>query len=117
MGTPFLQKFPLNADSPYVAKYDLMTDKGRFESTKDPADEHMWRVPQLRNLTHTAPYLHNGSVETIQEAVRLMASVQLGKDLPPADVENIAAFLTSLTGEFPKEMLPRLPPTPGDLLK
>ena len=64
-----------------------------------------------------APYLHNGSVKTIQEAVRLMASVQLGKDLPPAEVENIAAFLTSLTGEFPKETLPRLPPTPGDLLK
>jgi len=117
LGTPFLQKFPINADSPYVAKYDVMADKGRFESTKDPADEHMWRVPQLRNLTYTAPYLHNGSVKTIQEMVRLMASVQLGKDLSPADVENIAAFLTSLTGEFPKELLPRLPPTPGDLLK
>jgi hypothetical protein len=38
-------------------------------------------------------------------------------DVTPADAESIAAFLASLTGEFPKETLPRLPPTPGDLLK
>jgi len=117
IGTPFLQKFPLYTANAYVAKYDLLADKGRFESTKDPADEHMWRVPQLRNLVYTAPYLHNGSVKTLPEMVRLMGKVQLDKDVPPADVASITAFLESLTGEFPKETLPRLPPTPGDLLK
>ncbi len=117
VGTPFLQKFPLNTDNPYVAKYDLLADKGRFNTTKNPADEHMWRVPQLRNLLFTAPYLHNGSVKTIPEMVRLMAKVQLGKDLTEAQVADVSAFLESLTGEFPKETMPRLPPTPGDLLK
>ncbi len=117
MGTPFLQKFPTLTDNEYVAKYDLLADKGRFNFTKDPADEHMWRVPQLRNLLYTAPYLHNGSVKTIPEAVRLMAKVQLGLDLPDAKAADISAFLASLTGEFPKEMMPRLPPTPGDLLE
>lgn len=117
MGTPFLQKFPLHTDNAYVAKYDLLADKGRYNTTKDPADEYMWRVPQLRNLVYTAPYLHNGSVKTLPEMVRLMGKVQLGLDVPPADVASIAAFLEGLTGEFPKETLPRLPPTPGDLLK
>jgi cytochrome c peroxidase len=117
VGTPFLQKFPTSTDNAYVAKYDLLADKGRFNSTKDPADEHMWRVPQLRNLPYTAPYLHNGSVKTIPEMVRLMAKVQLGTDLQDARVVEISAFLASLTGEFPKETMPRLPPTPGDLLE
>lgn len=117
MGTPFLQKFPALTDSPYVAKYDLLADKGRFNSTNNPADEHMWRVPQLRNLVYTAPYLHNGSVKTIPEVVRLMAKVQLGKDLTEPQVADISAFLASLTGEFPREVMPRLPPTPGDLLE
>lgn len=117
MGTPFLQKFPIRTDSPYVAKYDLMADKGRYESTRDPADEHLWRVPQLRNLPYTAPYLHNGSVKTIPEMVRLMAAVQLGVTVSEAQVADVSAFLDSLTGEFPRESMPRLPPTPGDLLQ
>jgi cytochrome c peroxidase len=117
LGTPFLQKFPLSTDNPYVAKYDLLADKGRFNTTKDKADEYMWRVPTLRNLPFTAPYLHNGSVKTLPEMARLMAKVQLRKDLPDSQAADIAAFLASVTGEFPKETMPRLPPTPGDLLK
>ena len=117
MGTPFLQKFPIRADSPYVAKYNLMADKGRYESTKDPADEHMWRVPQLRNLTYTAPYLHNGSVKSLPEMVRLMGAVQLGIQVSDEQVADVVVFLESLTGEFPREVMPRLPPTPGDLLQ
>jgi cytochrome c peroxidase len=117
VGTPFLQKFPVNAASPYVAKYDLLADKGRSVTTKNPADDHMWRVPTLRNLVYTAPYLHNGSVKTLPEMASLMASTQLGKELTGAQAVDIAAFLESLTGEFPKQTMPRLPPTPGDLLK
>ena len=117
MGTPFLQKFPMRTDSPYVAKYDLMADKGRYESTKDPADEHMWRVPQLRNLPYTAPYLHNGSVKSLPEMVRLMGAVQLGVPVTDEQAADVTAFLEGLTGEFPREVMPRLPPTPGDLLQ
>lgn len=115
-GTGFFMKFPTFPESPYVAKYDLAKDKGRFVSTNNPADEHMWRVPTLRNLTYTAPYMHNGSVKTLPEAVRVMASTQLNRTLSDEDVADIVAFLESLSGPFPEQTMPVLPPTPGDLI-
>jgi cytochrome c peroxidase len=115
-GTPFLQKFPVVATSPFVAQYDLAKDLGRAVSTGKAEDEHLWRVPTLRNLTYTAPYMHNGSVKTLAEAARVMASVQLARDLTPGQATDIATFLESLAGEFPQQTMPRLPPTPGDLL-
>lgn len=117
MGTPFLMRFPTYPDSPYVAKYDLASDLGRATSTQRAEDEHMWRVPTLRNLVYTAPYMHNGRVKTLPEAVRVMASTQLNAQLSDADVADIVAFLESLTGKFPVQTMPRLPPTPGDLLE
>jgi cytochrome c peroxidase len=116
MGTGFFMKFPVQTNSPYVAQYDLMADKGRFEATGNPADEHMWRVPSLRNLVYTAPYMHNGSVKTLSEAVRVMGSTQLGLTLTDQQVEDIVAFLESLSGPFPEQTLPHLPPTPGELI-
>lgn len=116
-GTGFFMKFPVYRDSPYVAKYDLAKDKGRYEVTHNPADENVWRVPGLRNLVYTAPYTHNGSVKTLPEAVRVMASVQLNRALTPRQVTDITAFLESLTGPFPVQAMPRLPPTPGNLLQ
>jgi cytochrome c peroxidase len=85
--------------------------------TKDPADASMWRVPTLRNLTYTAPYMHTGTVKTLPEAVRVMASTQLDKTLSDAEVADIVAFLEVLSGPFPQQTMPRLPPTPGDLLE
>jgi cytochrome c peroxidase len=116
IGTGFFMKFPVFPDSPYVAKYDLMKDKGRFEATHNTADEHLWRVQTLRNLVYTAPYMHNGSVKTLPEAVRVMAATELNRHPSDADVADITAFLESLTGPFPDQMMPRLPPTPGDLI-
>jgi len=74
-------------------------------------------VPTLRNLVYTAPYFHNGTVKTLPDAVRVMASTQLNRTLLDADVVDIVAFLESLTGPFPDQQMPRLPPTPGDLLQ
>ncbi len=116
-GTPFLMKFPLYPASPYVATYDLAKDQGRFESTGKESDRHMWRVPTLRNLAYTAPYMHNGAVKTIPEAVRVMGSTQLNRTLSDQEVNEISAFLESLTGPFPTQTMPKLPPTPGDLLQ
>ncbi|MGB2680815.1 MAG: cytochrome-c peroxidase, partial [Candidatus Competibacter sp.] len=65
---------------------------------------------------YTAPYFHNGSVKSLDEAVRVMAKTQLNKDLPDSDVKDIVAFLGALNGEFPKQTMPMLPPTPGDLI-
>jgi cytochrome c peroxidase len=100
-----------------VAKYKLTEDPGRYNATRDEADRGMWRVPTLRNLTNTAPYMHNGAVKTLPEAVRVMGATQLDKTLSDAEVADIVAFLESLTGPFPQQTMPRLPPTPGDLLE
>lgn len=115
-GTGFFQKFPTYADSPYVAKYDLLKDKGRAEYTKDPNDANTWRVPTWRNVALTAPYFHNGSVATLEEAVRVMASTQLNKTLSDDQVTDIVAFLNGLTGKFPAQTLPALPSTPNSTL-
>ncbi len=116
MGTGFFMKFPTFPDSPFVAKYDFLSDLGRATVTKNDADKNMWRVPGLRNLVYTAPYFHNGQVHTIAEAVQVMASTQLNKTLEAGQVADITAFLESLTGPFPEQQMPRLPPTPGDLI-
>jgi len=116
-GTGFFMKFPVFPDSAYVVKYKLTDDPGRESATKDPADRGMWRVPTLRNLIYTAPYMHNGAVKTLPEAVRVMASTQLNQAPSDAQVGDIVAFLESLTGTFPQQTMPRLPPTPGDLLE
>jgi cytochrome c peroxidase len=115
-GTGFFMKFPTYPESPYVARYKLAEDPGRFNATKDEADRGMWRVPTLLNLTYTAPYMHTGSVKTLPEAVRVMASTQLNRTLDESQVGDVVAFLESLTGKFPQQTMPRLPPTPGDLL-
>jgi cytochrome c peroxidase len=116
-GTGFFMKFPTYEDNAYVVKYKLMDDLGRATVTKDPADRAMWRVPTLRNLEFTAPYMHTGTVKTLPEAVRVMAVTQLNKTLPDAQVDDIVAFLVALSGPFPQQTMPRLPPTPGDLLE
>ena len=117
MGQPFLMKFPTFTGSAYEAKYGLSEDLGRYATTKNDADKHMWRVPTLRNLPYTAPYFHNGSVKSLPEAVKVMAKVQLDKDLGEKETADIVAFLEALTGEFPDQTMPHLPPTPGDLLE
>ena len=115
-GTGFFVKFPIYTNNPYVRKYDLESDLGRYDVTHQVADKHVWRVPGLRNLVYTAPYMHNGSVKTLPEAVRVMGATQLNRTLSEAQVRDITAFLTALTGPFPDQTMPRLPPTPGDLL-
>jgi cytochrome c peroxidase len=116
IGTGFYMKFPVYPMSPYVAEYHLMADLGRYNVTKKDADRNAWRVPTLRNLVYTAPYMHNGSVKSMEEAVRVMASTQLNRTLGDQQARDITVFLESLSGTFPQQCLPRLPPTPGDLL-
>ncbi len=75
-------------------------DVGRFALTADPADRHVFRVPSLRNVARTAPYFHDGSASTLDDAIATMARFQLGREVEPEDRRLIAAFLTSLTGEL-----------------
>jgi cytochrome c peroxidase len=97
-GEPFLQQFPVFADSAYIGKYDLMADEGRKTSTARIGDAHLFRVPTLRNVERTAPYFHNGKVATLKEAVLVMAQTQLGRSLSDDDANLLVAFLCSLTG-------------------
>lgn len=109
-GTGFFQKFPVFADNnPYVKKYKLMKDLGRYTVTQEEGDKNFWRVPQLRNIALTGPYFHNGSVPNLEEAVRVMAKSQLNRDLKKAEVQQIVAFLNALTGEIPQIDEPTLP--------
>ncbi len=117
-----LRTFPTFA-SAYEARYDLAADSGAAGPGRRPGT---WRIPSLRNVALTAPYFHNGSVKDLREAVRIMATVQLGKSIgaaptPPrlvvwapsqrvlgsvvqgslseTDVDDIVAFLDALTGD------------------
>jgi cytochrome c peroxidase len=77
-------------------------DNGRFNVTHNEADRHFFKVPTLRNIELTAPYFHDGSQAELAGAVRIMGSVQLGRDLTDAQVNDIVAFLRTLTGTLPE---------------
>ena len=113
IGTGFYMKFPTYPGSAYDAQYKLTEDQGRYEATKQDADRHLWRVPTLRNIALTAPYISNGQVPTLDRAVRVMAKTQLNKDLTDAQAADLVAFLNALTGEFPVIAMPRLPGSPN----
>jgi len=93
--------------------------EGRFEVTKNKEDMNVFKVPGLRNIEMTYPYFHDGNVWQLEEAVRTMADVQLGKKLSDSETGDIAAFLKSLTGTIPKEALemPVLPPSGHETLR
>jgi cytochrome c peroxidase len=82
-------------------------DQGRFQETKQEADKMMFKVPLLRNVEKTAPYYHDGSQATLEEAVKSMAEYQLGKNLDDGQVKSIVTFLKTLTAE----------PLPADAIK
>lgn len=73
---------------------------GRFAVTGKPEDRHVFKVPSLRNVAVTGPYFHNGSVPTLEQAVRIMGTYQLGVSIPQDDVTLIVKFLHTLTGEY-----------------
>ncbi len=112
-GEGFFAKFPTFRNAYYEKKYGFMDDLGRYNVTKREEDKHMFKVPTLRNVALTAPYFHNGAVKTLEEAVKVMAKLQLNRDLSDEQVADIVAFLKALTGPFPKQEMPRLPGTPG----
>ncbi len=77
--------------------YADTTDKGRFDITGNEADKYMFKVPSLRNVALTDPYMHDGKVETLKEAIVLMADIQLDKKLTDDEVNKIAKFLESMS--------------------
>lgn len=80
--------------------YPNQENLGRYEITKIESDKMVFKVPSLRNVAKTAPYYHDGSIPTLDACVQFMAYYQLGKFLDQQTVEDIVAFLESLTGEY-----------------
>jgi cytochrome c peroxidase len=91
-------------------------DDGRKSVTGKADDDHLFRVQSLRNVAMTAPYFHDGAVKTLAKAVRIMASIQLDTKLSDADVNDIVAFLETLTGKSPEVTFPVLPRPSGHAL-
>lgn len=84
------------ADRGQVSKPDW----GRYNATGDPNDRYRFKVPTLRNVAATAPYLHDGSTSDLRQVVAIMAKYQAGVKLTQPDVDAITAFLGTLTGEY-----------------
>jgi len=76
------------------------SSKGRFEVTNDKRDEYFFKVPSLRNIELTYPYLHDGRIDNLEDAVKLMSNYQLGRTLTQEEIDDIVEFLKSLTGQL-----------------
>jgi cytochrome c peroxidase len=74
---------------------------GRYSITKRDEDRYLFKVPSLRNIDQTAPYMHSGEIKTLDKAVRFMAQYQLGRDMKDEEIDAIVAFLKTLTGKVP----------------
>jgi cytochrome c peroxidase len=85
------------------------TDLGRFNVTNEESDKYLFRTPTLRNVEYTSPYFNNGSVDSLDEAARIMGKQALGTDLTDEEARLIREFLMSLTGEMPRFEYPQLP--------
>jgi len=90
-----------------------VADVGRFGVTKQETDRYVFKVPTLRNVVKTGPYLHDGSVASLEELVKLMVRHQVGKDLTDAQAKSIVTYLGALSGNAPRELIkkPELPPS------
>jgi cytochrome c peroxidase len=88
-----------------------LSDQGLYQVTKDETDKMVFKVPSLRNIKKTGPYFHNGSVSTLDLAIRNMAIHQRGVTLTDAQVKSIEIWMDSLTGQVPMDYIkpPELP--------
>lgn len=92
MGGALYQKFGLFNDYRKVLTAQD-GDVGMLGWTHQETDRDVYKVPSLRNITHTGPYFHNGSVQELEDAIRVMGKLQLGVELNPQEVKEIKAFL------------------------
>jgi len=84
---------PLGKENPYANQ----SDQGVFELSGNEEDRMFFKVAPLRNVALTAPYFHDGKIDTLDEAIRQMAKLQLNEEPDAQQVSDIAAFLKALT--------------------
>ena len=80
-------------------------DNGRYAVTKKESDRHKFKTPTLRNVMLTYPYMHDGTVASVEDAIRIMHEFQIGKEINDVEVEKIVVFLGTLNGEYNGKML------------
>jgi cytochrome c peroxidase len=99
VGGNMFQKFGVMGD--YFTQRGNKTDAdlGRLLVTGDENDKHVFKVPTLRNVALTAPYFHDGTAKTLEDAVDVMFRYQLGRVASKEDKTAIVKFLNTLTGE------------------
>lgn len=113
LGGNLFQRFGIFPSPALRSHPETRADLGRFTVTGDAEDRHVFRVPSLRNVAVTAPYLHDGRAASLEAAVAIMARNQLGQRLAERDVDLIVAFLNTLTGEYQgRPLLPEPRPDP-----
>ncbi|NOX45678.1 MAG: cytochrome-c peroxidase [Chlorobi bacterium] len=103
LGGNMYQKFGLFSDYWKLTK-SKNVDTGKFEVTKNETDKYLFKVPSLRNVGKTAPYFHDGSINELSTAIRIMAKTQVNKDLTEEEISEIMDFLNTLTGNVPNEL-------------
>ena len=105
IGGNLYQKFGVFYD--YLAERGNISkvDYGRMNNTDRQSDAFVFKVPSLRNVAVTAPYLHDGSAETIEQAITIMGRTQLGRSLTEDEISLLKAFLNTLTGEYKNKPL------------
>jgi len=100
VGGNLFQKFGIFYD--YLGERGdiINADYGRINVTNREVDMHVFKVPSLRNIEVTAPYLHDGKAETLEEVIAIMGKTQIGKTISDEDIVLLASFLKTLTGEY-----------------
>jgi cytochrome c peroxidase len=99
VGGNMFQKFGVMGDYFENRGNPTEADQGRFLVTRESEDEHVFKVPSLRNVALTAPYFHDGSAKTLDAAVDVMFRYQLGRVATKDDKAAIIRFLNTLTGD------------------
>lgn len=102
LGGQMLQKFGLFHDYWKETKSENI-DLGLYDISERDAEKYFFKVPGLRNIVHTAPYFHDGSVGDLEAAVRIMGKLQRNVDLTDAEVKDIVAFFGSLSSDISDE--------------
>jgi len=101
LGGTMLMKFGLSTNYWELTKSTVI-DSGKYLVTKNESDMFVFKVPSLRNIDKTGPYFHDGSVTDLQDAIQIMAKTELNKELSTDEVNSIALFLNTLTGDIPE---------------
>ncbi|MCD8523323.1 MAG: c-type cytochrome [Saccharospirillaceae bacterium] len=99
LGGTSYQTFGIVAD--YTQYTGSQEDIGRMAFTGKESDRRVFKVPPLRHAAQTAPYFHDGSVAELNDAIDIMAKVQLGRTLSAEDNQAIQAFLQAVTAPMP----------------